>query len=98
MWTAQDPEIVTEIEGIAQGAGRDVAEVLALNTRGTIVPTSTTGVDENTPPEEGCTSFAVLPEASENGHMLTGQNWDYLEGIQDAIVLVHVKPTDDLLC
>lgn len=94
VWTAQDPEIVAEIEGIAEGAGRDVAEVLALNTRGTIVPINTNGAVEDTPPEEGCTSFAVLPEASDNGHMLAGQNWDYLEGIQDSIVLVHVKPTD----
>ena len=93
VWTEQDPEIVTEIEGIAAGAGREVAEVLALNTRGTIVPIDTVGDGEEAAPEEGCTSFAVLPEASDNGHMLAGQNWDYLEGIQDAIVLVHVKPS-----
>lgn len=94
VWAAQDPEIVTEIEGIAAGAGLDVAEVLAINTRGTIVPISKGGHAEEAVPEEGCTSFAILPEASQSGHMLTGQNWDYLEGIQESIVLVHVKPDD----
>ena len=90
-WRVEEPNMIAEIEGIAAGAGLETGDVLALNTRGAFVKVSTksgvTAVEE-----EGCTSFAVLPEASRNGHMLTGQNWDYLADIRDTIVLLHVTP------
>lgn len=90
MWRAQDPEIVAEIEGIADGAGFAVGEILALNTRGMFVVPP---IDQQEHvPDDGCTSFAVLPEASADGHLRTGQNWDYLEGIADTVVLVHLRP------
>ena len=92
-WAAQDRDLFEEIEGISGGAGIDVVEIVALNTRGTFVRTKSQAVD---PPvaDEGCTSFAVLPGASRQGHMLTGQNWDYLVGIRPSIVLVHITPDD----
>lgn len=91
MWRAQDPDIVEEIEGIASGSGFSVGEILALNTRGMfVVPPS--DQQEQRLPDDGCSSFAVLSEASADGHIRTGQNWDYLEGIADTIVLVHVRP------
>lgn len=87
-WEKAEPDLINELRGIAAGAGFDLAEVVALNTRGTFVQVE----NQKKEPEEGCTSFAVLPEASRDGHMLTGQNWDYLSGIKDSIVLVHVTP------
>jgi len=93
MWRAQDPDILAEIEGIAEGSGFSVGEILALNTRGMfVVPPIDQGAQRV--PDDGCTSFAVLPEASADGHLRTGQNWDYLEGIADTIVLVHLRPED----
>jgi len=93
IWRGRDPEIVSEIEGIAQGSGFSVGEVLALNTRGMfVVPPAVQR--EAKAANDGCTSFAVMPEASRDGHLLTGQNWDYLEEIADTIVLVHLRPTD----
>lgn len=91
MWRAQDPEIVAEIEAIAEGSGFTVGEVLALNTRGMFV-VPPLDQQEQRVPDDGCTSFAVLPEASQDGHLRTGQNWDYLEGVADTIVLLHLRP------
>lgn len=88
LWEKAEPSLIGELRGVAAGAKLDLAEVVALNTRGTFVQVE----DQKKEPEEGCTSFAVLPEASRDGHMLTGQNWDYLSGIKDSIVLVHVTP------
>jgi isopenicillin-N N-acyltransferase like protein len=91
LWRGREPEIVAEIEGIAEGSGFDVGEILALNTRGMfVVPPAIQR--EAKAANDGCTSFAVMPEASRDGHLLTGQNWDYLEGIADTIVLVHLRP------
>jgi isopenicillin-N N-acyltransferase-like protein len=91
MWRAQDAEIVAEIEGIAEGSGFTVGEILALNTRGMFVVPPIDQQDQRVP-DDGCSSFAVLPEASSDGHLRTGQNWDYLEGIADTIVLLHLRP------
>jgi len=93
VWQAEEPDMIAEIEGIAAGAGLETGDVLALNTRGAFVKVSSkSGVGAVVDPDEGCTSFAVLPEASRSGHMLTGQNWDYLSSIRDTIVLLHITP------
>jgi isopenicillin-N N-acyltransferase-like protein len=91
-WRAADADIVEEIEGIAAGSGLGVAEILFLNTRGAFVLPPAETPDGGVK-DDGCSSFAVLPRASREGHMLTGQNWDYLAGIQDTIVLLHVRPS-----
>lgn len=84
-WRHADAESMLEIEGIAEGAGCAFEDVLALNCRGAFTAV-------RTDPQEGCTSFSVLPSASDTGHQIAGQNWDYLTGIQDTIVLVLMKP------
>ena len=71
-WAVVEPDLIEEAEGIAAGAGLEFADVLALNTRGTFVQTD--DKQQEAEPEEGCTRFAVLPEASRDGHMWTGQN------------------------
>lgn len=88
-WRALDEESIIEMEGIAEGAGVEFADVLALNCRGAF-----TSVPTTPQPEEGCTSFVIMPRSSRNRHLLTGQNWDYLTGIQQSVVLVLVIPDD----
>ena len=41
---------------------------------------------------DGCTSFAVLPERSANGHLILGQNWDWIPEVEGAII--HVGEID----
>ena len=90
-WAAEHGDLFEEIAGIAAGSGLDVAEVVALNTRASFGQTKSRSA-EAPAADEGCTSFTVLPSASRDGHMLTGQNWDYLEGIRPSIVLLHITP------
>ena len=40
---------------------------------------------------DGCTTFAVLPEASENHHTWLGQNWDWLEGVHGRTFVLRVR-------
>jgi isopenicillin-N N-acyltransferase-like protein len=86
------PDIVAELHGIADGSGRTFEEILALNTRGELTNGNPFGNQD-----EGCTSFAVLPEANALGHTWAGQNWDLWEGTANTIVVLRIaqpgKPT-----
>lgn len=95
------PHLLEEMDAIADGAGLHQDEILALNARGEIVRNTDSGFNpapaEDDEPADGCSSFALLPEATGDGHVYCGQNWDWREGTQDSVVLVRVvqppKPT-----
>jgi isopenicillin-N N-acyltransferase-like protein len=80
-----DASLLEEIEGIARGADRGVDEILALNARTEILPSSyLRGVDRGE-----CTAVAVRPSASLTGGTLLAQNWDWLGGQREALVLLR---------
>jgi isopenicillin-N N-acyltransferase like protein len=68
---AYDPPMLAELEGIAEGAGLDLADVLAINARSEIM----FGLSVTPPPE--CTVFFAGESATADGHVLLGQNWDW---------------------
>ncbi|RVX46825.1 isopenicillin-N N-acyltransferase-like protein [Nonomuraea polychroma] len=80
------PELVEEMEGIAEGAGVGFLDVLALNARGEIIYDTTFSSME----PDGCTSFALLGEASGDGHVYAGQNWDWRHGVSDTLMVLRV--------
>lgn len=86
------PGILDEVRGIAEGSGRTFGEILALNGRGEL---SYANPFADKPGE--CTSFAMLPDGSGDGHVYCGQNWDWRNEIRDTLVLLRVqqpgKPT-----
>ncbi|MGW0735190.1 C45 family autoproteolytic acyltransferase/hydolase [Streptomyces sp. NPDC002851] len=92
------PELLDEIRGIADGAGVDLLDVLALNARGEVIyDRSFAGMAAAEEPPEGCTSFTAYGEASGDGHVWAGQNWDWRAGVADTVVLLRIvqppKPT-----
>ena len=81
---AGNPAYFAGMRGIAEGGGFDLGEIVALNVRYEILyyqfgVLATGGVD-------GCTAFAVLPAASANGHLLLGENWDWIPDVRGAVV------------
>lgn len=100
---AFDADMVTEMEGIAEGAGVDLLDIMALNVRGEIIydssfrtmPAATETDDRDA--SDGCTSFALAEGASGDGHVYAGQNWDWRHGTTDTILMLRVvqppKPT-----
>lgn len=93
------PDIVTELEGVAAGAGRDVLDLMALNVRGEIIydqGSRRPAVDPELAAEEerdssdGCTSFSLARGASGDGHTYAGQNWDWRTGTQGTVVVVRL--------
>jgi isopenicillin-N N-acyltransferase-like protein len=89
---AFDREYVDEIEGIARGAGLEFTDVLAINVRTEVMfaamARDATRVSRM-PPE--CSSIAVAPARARDGRLLTAQNWDWLVGAAETLVLLEVS-------
>jgi isopenicillin-N N-acyltransferase-like protein len=88
------PEILEEIHGIANGAEVESGDILALNTRSELMfaPPRSAAVPERAPGE--CTSFALLPEATQSGHTLIGQNWDWIPFAGKVLLMLEVHRDD----
>jgi isopenicillin-N N-acyltransferase like protein len=79
---AFDEDLMAETRGIAEGSGRSLEEIVALNSRTEIM------FKEGGRLLHGeCTSMAVTPEASLSRHTLIAQNWDWMPRIQRNCVL-----------
>jgi isopenicillin-N N-acyltransferase-like protein len=87
---AQNADYVAAIGGIAAGADVDPIDVAALNVRYEILYYQF-GI--NSPPD-GCTAFAVTPRVSTNGHLLLGDNWDWIPEVKGAVL--HTVEPDGL--
>ncbi|GLY44619.1 hypothetical protein Amsp01_106420 [Amycolatopsis sp. NBRC 101858] len=90
---AHAPDLPEEMDGIAAGAGVHPDEVLALNARGEIARNHAGGFTEM----DGCSSFALLPEATADDHVYCGQNGDWRAETEATTVLIRIvrppKPT-----
>jgi isopenicillin-N N-acyltransferase-like protein len=76
------PDLVEEMQGIADGAEVSLDEVLLLNVRTLLLYTA--------PP--GCTAFAVVPPATADGSVLFGQNHDWDPAGERFGLLLHLRP------
>src|SRR5437762_1122749 len=80
------PGIGDEIRGIGEGAGVAFEEALALNARGEL-STHNPFAEEA---EEGCSSYAILPQATGDGHVYCGQNWDWRCETAGTVILLRI--------
>lgn len=85
---------VEEMRGIAEGAGTDLQDILSINVRTEVMFAAKARAAERsggtTRPGE-CSAFAVLPTASDSGHTLIGQNWDWLLHCFDTVVVLEAE-------
>jgi isopenicillin-N N-acyltransferase-like protein len=81
-----------EIAGIADGAGLETDDVLAINVRTEVMfaATARQAADPSRRPGE-CSAFAVTPDRSADGHTMLGQNWDWLLHAEDTVVVLEVE-------
>lgn len=91
------PHLVEEMQGIAEGAGIELLDVVALNARGEVIYDDSFAQMREEEPVEGCTSFAAYGPASGDRHVWAGQNWDWRAGTADTVVMLRIvqppKPT-----
>jgi len=81
------PDLVEEIQGIADGAGRAFEDIFLLNARSEILYNPQVLAQE-------CTTIAALPEATRNDEMLLAQNWDWYDGALNCQVILKIGPHD----
>jgi isopenicillin-N N-acyltransferase-like protein len=82
-----DAALLDEMEGIARGAARPFAEILALNVRTEVMPACfLTGADTGE-----CTAIGIAPPASATGGTLLAQNWDWVGVQRESMVILRVR-------
>lgn len=84
----QSPDYADAMRGVAEGAGRDLLEIVALNVRYEIFYHGYTAAGL----VDGCTTFAALPEITADKHLLMGANWDWIPQVQG--VVLHTQEED----
>lgn len=87
-----DQAILAEMEGIADGSGFELNEIIAINCRTEIlfgVVSETSMTPEPTVDE--CTTVAVTPNASEGGKTILGKNWDRWNICSDAVIVIQAE-------
>ena len=80
----QNAAYASGMDGIAAGAGIAYEEIVALNVRYEILYYQY--AVNKVAAADGCTSFALAPQATEGGHLLLGQNWDWIPEVAGAVV------------
>jgi isopenicillin-N N-acyltransferase like protein len=84
-----DPAYVEEMRGIAEGSGEPFAGVLLMNARTEMVVGARKELERSTP--DGCTAALALPEASADGVLLHGQNWDWRAECAETGVVLRIR-------
>ena len=85
--TAFAPDLVEEIQGIADGANRAFEDISLLNARSEILFNPRVLAQE-------CTTLAALPEVTKNGDTLLAQNWDWYNEVKNCQVILKIGRRD----
>lgn len=89
------PTYLDEIRGIAEGAGLDPGDVLAINVRTEVMfAAKARQAAAQRHAQDGCTSFAVVPPPGPGGSTLIGQNWDWLPHAFRTVVVLEAEQSD----
>lgn len=86
---AYAPKLMEEMKGLAAGAEVTLEDILVLNARTEIMAGIMAGKRGGGPDE--CTSIAVLPEVTAEGHTLLGQNWDWITTVAERTALIQLE-------
>ena len=86
---AYDEAMLTELEGIAEGAGLGLDDLLAVNARSEIM------FGLSTPGQPECTVFFAGGETTRDGHVLLGQNWDWRPRTAATVMIFEVDQGPD---
>jgi len=90
------PQYLDEMRGIADGAGVDFGDVLAINVRTEVMfaaKARQAAAAGRTGPAE-CSAFAVAPAPGRTGPTLLGQNWDWLPHTADTVIVLESRQDD----
>ena len=90
---AYSPELLEELEGMAEGSGADFDDLLTLDSRSeamTLIQRPASDEEEL----DGCSSVAILPDAMADGHTVLAQNWDTYTWQEYGTIVLQVLKED----
>jgi isopenicillin-N N-acyltransferase like protein len=90
------PAYLDELRGIADGAGLDLADVLAINVRTEVMYSAKArqALRTRTRLPAECSAFAVVPAPGQDAPAIIGQNWDWLLHAAQTLVVLEVRQDD----
>jgi isopenicillin-N N-acyltransferase like protein len=88
------PQLLDEMRGIADGAGLDFLDVLAINVRTEVMFSAKARQAAASAGPAECSAFAVAPAPGRSGPTLVGQNWDWLPHAADTVVVLEAQQDD----
>jgi isopenicillin-N N-acyltransferase-like protein len=88
------PVYLAEMRGIAEGAGLDLADILAINVRTEIMYSAKARQAPLAKAPAECSAFAVVPAPGHSAATLAGQNWDWLTHAAQTVILLQVSQDD----
>lgn len=91
---AHTPEMVEEVEGIASGAGINLAEAAVINTRFELLFLGPATAAPASMPRGECTLFGIEGSRTANGETIIGQNVDLGPESRPYWVMLCVRPPD----
>lgn len=89
--TAFDPAYLEEMQGIADGAGVTLEDIVFINCRTEMMFGARTMIGADAEKSDGCTAVIVLPEASADGQLIHAHNWDWREECADTGVVLRIR-------
>jgi len=89
--TAYDAEQVEEMRGMAEGAKVPFEHIILCNGRSELLGLAKRQQDGL---PDACTAAVVLPEASADGVLMHGQNWDGMYEQADVCIVLRIRRED----
>src|SRR5207248_8444706 len=86
----QHRDYYAAVRGVASASGLDLLDIVMLNLRYELLYYQYSVLPVGGP--DGCTTVAVLPTGTENGHLLIAENWDWIPEVSGAIL--HSRDPD----
>ncbi|MBL4639313.1 MAG: hypothetical protein JKY57_02165, partial [Kordiimonadaceae bacterium] len=88
-----NPDLLTEIKAVAEGAELPAEEIVAINARTEIMyGTRRQAKKEAETDIDGCTGAIAKADITANGHTIHGQNWDWRDECADAAMVLRIRP------
>src|SRR4029077_5555009 len=92
------PEYAETMKGVAAGSGQKILDITALNVRYELMYSQFSKIGLKPVPKAfGCTAFATVPAAVENGHLIMAQNWDWIPEVKGPFLKVKNENGPDVL-
>lgn len=89
------PDLITEMRGIAEGAGLSFEDIVLINARTEIIQIgkrqSGAGLADDL---DGCTGIVALPGVTHDGHLIHAQNWDWRAECAETAIVLRVQGAD----